>query len=302
MKIVYIENNQEIIKLLTLEFKESHYEIFIFNEFEDALLFVKETKNIDLIVLGLELTKIQIIMHLRKIRSLSSDSAIILVAELESKLSFSEFKFLDIRGFIKKPFGIKKVKKLFYEIEKKKSPAKYNSKETQFMEYNYLQIINQELNLSLKQFKEFSYYSETDLDGNITEISDTFSDILGYKNSEIIGKKHSLLKHSSENPSKYVEIWKNITKGNNWIGELRCKDKNQNDIWYKTIIFPVRDLNGEVVAYGAKRQDITDKKAAELSSITDHLTTLYNKRFFSQIFASERNRAKRNKKTWFFLY
>lgn len=188
MKIVYIENNQEIIKLLTLEFKESHYEIFIFNEFEDALLFVKETKNIDLIVLGLELTKIQIIMHLRKIRSLSSDSAIILVAELESKLSFSEFKFLDIRGFIKKPFGIKKVKKLFYEIEKKKSPAKYNSKETQFMEYNYLQIINQELNLSLKQFKEFSYYSETDLDGNITEISDTFSDILGYKNSEIIGK------------------------------------------------------------------------------------------------------------------
>ena len=38
MKIVYIENNQEIIKLLTLEFKESHYEIFIFNEFEDALL------------------------------------------------------------------------------------------------------------------------------------------------------------------------------------------------------------------------------------------------------------------------
>ena len=64
MKIVYIVNNQEIIKLLTLEFKESHYEIFIFNEFEDALLFVKETKNIDLIVLGLELTKIQIIMHL----------------------------------------------------------------------------------------------------------------------------------------------------------------------------------------------------------------------------------------------
>ena len=93
MKIVYIENNQEIIKLLTLEFKESHYEIFIFNEFEDALLFVKETKNIDLIVLGLELTKIQIIMHLRKIRSLSPVSAIILVAELESILSYSEFKF-----------------------------------------------------------------------------------------------------------------------------------------------------------------------------------------------------------------
>ena len=63
----------------------------------------------------------------------------------------------------------------------------------------------------------------------------------------------------------------------------------------------MRDLNGEVVAYGAKRQDITDKKAAELSSITDQLTTLYYKRFFSQIFASERNRAKRNKKTWFFL-
>ena len=41
MKILYIENNDEVIKSLSKECEKSHYEIFILTEFEDALVFIK---------------------------------------------------------------------------------------------------------------------------------------------------------------------------------------------------------------------------------------------------------------------
>ena len=298
MKILYIENNDEVIKSLSKECEKSHYEIFILNEFEDALVFIKETKNLDLVIFGLELNEVEIISHLKEIRSFSSNLRIILAAKNEPKLSFREFKFLNIREFLKKPFDIESFKSLILEIENEKEHYKHKSKEISLLENKNenLQMINEEVNLLLKLFKEFSLYSETDLDGRIIEISNSFCDLLGYKDSELLGKKHSIIKHPLENPLTYVDIWQKITKGNIWVGELRCRDKYGNDIWYKSIIFPKRDINGVVVAYGAKRQDITDKKIAELQSITDDLTNLYNKRFFKQIFTSERNRAKRNKK------
>jgi two-component system, cell cycle response regulator len=298
MKILYIENSDKIIKLLTKECEKSHYEIFILNEFKDALVFIKETKTIDLLILGLELTEIEILNHLKELRSLCDNLTIVLTAKNEPKLSFSEFKFLNIREFLKKPFKIEKFKSLILEIENEKKCTKDKSKEISLLENKNedLQMLNEEVNLSLELFKEFSFYSETDLDGNITEISDSFCDLLGYKRTELIDKKHSIIKHPLENPLIYENIWQNITKGNTWVGEIRCKDKYGNDIWYKSIIFPKKDLNGVIIGYGANRQDITDKKIAELQSITDDLTNLHNKRFFKEIFISERNRAKRDKR------
>lgn len=153
----------------------------------------------------------------------------------------------------------------------------------------------------LKPFKEFSFYSETDLNGIITEISDSYSNLVGYKKEDLIGQKHSILKHPLEDNNKYKEIWENITNGKNWIGELRCIDKLGNDVWYKTIIFPKRNKEREIIAYAAKRQDITDKKYMELLSITNDLTGLYNKRFFKQTILNEKNRVKRTNQNLIFL-
>ena len=100
---------------------------------------------------------------------------------------------------------------------------------------------------------------------------------------------------------KYFDIWQNITIGNIWIGELRCIDKNGKYIWYKTYIFPKKDNTQKIVAYGANRIDITEKKIMEEKSITDDLTNLYNKRYFNQIFESERNRAIRDKNNLIFM-
>ena len=153
MKILYIENNDEVIKSLSKECEKSHYEIFILTEFEDALVFIKETKNLDLVIFGLELNEVEIISHLKEIRSFSSNLRIILAAKNELKLSFSEFKFLNIREFLKKPFDIESFKSLILEIENEKEHYKHKSKEISLLENKNenLQMINEEVNLLLKR-------------------------------------------------------------------------------------------------------------------------------------------------------
>ncbi|WP_066347190.1 sensor domain-containing diguanylate cyclase [Aliarcobacter cryaerophilus] len=169
------------------------------------------------------------------------------------------------------------------------------------IENKKLKIINFELNLFLEQFKELSYFSETDLNGVIIDISKSFCDVIGYKKEELIGKKHSILKHPLEDENKYKDLWETIINGNIWIGELRCLDKNKKDVWYKTTIFPQKNIEGKIVAYVAKRQDITDQKLFEDLSITDTLTNLYNRRYFNEIVDREIDRAKRFDKNFIIM-
>ena len=293
MNILYVENNKNLIKKITNEYLTSNHEITIIDNPNDAIILLQTASiNIDLIITEINFLEINHKEYLQQIRILKKETSLVITTNLDINLSLSEFSKLNIHKILIKPFPIANLKTIINEINEEKISTQ---------NYLNLQIVNEELNTFIKPFKEFSYYSETNLNGFITEISDSFCDLIGFKKKEILGKKHSLLKHPLENASKYVEIWRNISKGKNWIGELRCKDKLSNDIWYKTIIFPKRNQNGTIIAYGAKRQDITEKKYIELLSITNDLTGLYNKRFFKQTFENERNRAKRENKNLVFI-
>ena len=278
-------------------FSNSIHEIILLNNPKDTLVLLEQTKNIDLIITEINFSSLDAISYLKKIRELKKDIFIVVTSKLDIYSSFQDFQDLNISTILKKPFTINKLKNIINQIDEKINIIS-NKYEIERLKENYLnlQILYEELNSFIKLFKEFSFYSETDLEGVITDVSDSFCDLVGFKKEEIGGQKHSIFKHSDENPLKYVDIWQTISKGKTWIGELRCKDKFSNDIWYKSIIFPKKDINGNIIAYGAKRQDITDRKIAEMQSITDDLTNLYNKRFFKQVFTTEKNRAKREKR------
>ncbi len=283
MNILFVENDEKLIDLILKNCSETIHDIILVNNPTDALLLLEQSNDIDLIITEINFFTLNTIFYLKKIREFKKNIFIIITSELDINLALSEFLDLNIIIFLKKPYSFDKLKEVLSTLNKEINII-FNKQEAE------------QLKLLIKLFKEFSFYSETDLDGRITDISDSLCNLLGFMKEELIGQKHSILKHSLENSLKYVEIWKNITNGKTWIGELRCKDRFGNDIWFKSIIFPKKDINEIIVGYGAKRQDITDKKIAELQSITDDLTNLYNKRFFKQIFSSERNRAKRNQK------
>ena len=136
--------------------------------------------------------------------------------------------------------------------------------------------------------------STTDLDGNITDVSDAFCQVSGYRKDELIGRYHNIVKHPSVKEPFYRDMWDTITDNRVWSGEIKNINKNRETYWVFATIYPLYDWRGEKIGYTAIRQDITDKKRVEELSIRDELTKLYNRRHFNDVIEREIKRARRD--------
>ena len=161
---------------------------------------------------------------------------------------------------------------------------------------NQLEQANQQMLNYFDIVNKFVITSATDAGGTITETSDAFSKISGYSPEELIGNNHRILRHPDMPDSIYEELWQTISNGKTWEGELKNRKKDGGYYWVHAYISPTLDEENNIIGYTAIRQDITDKKRAEELSITDELTTLFNRRYFNIIFPREIARAEREKK------
>ncbi len=68
----------------------------------------------------------------------------------------------------------------------------------------------------MEQYKhvvdESAIVSKTDLDGVITYVNNQFCQISGYDEEELLGKKHSIVKHPDNKIELFKEIWNTIKK------------------------------------------------------------------------------------------
>lgn len=105
--------------------------------------------------------------------------------------------------------------------------------------------------------------SETDAEGNITFINDMFCQISGYAREELMGKNHRMLKSGLQPNGLFVGMWKAISLGNVWKGELMNKKKNGDFYWVDTTIVPFKNAEGKIYKYVGIRFDITNQKAQQ---------------------------------------
>lgn len=143
--------------------------------------------------------------------------------------------------------------------------------------------------------------SKTDLKGKITEVSKAFCNISEYTEAELLGQPHSIVRHPDTKKEVFEELWQTIKSGKAWEGEIKNLKKNGDTYWVKARISPMFDSQENIIGYASIRVDTTDKKAVEILSITDHMTELYNRRFFNDVFEKEIQRAQRDNKTLGFL-
>jgi diguanylate cyclase (GGDEF)-like protein/PAS domain S-box-containing protein len=136
-------------------------------------------------------------------------------------------------------------------------------------------------------------YSQTDLNGVIIEASTAFCEVSGYQREELVGQSHDLLKHPDTANSIYEDLWKTITKGQSWAGELKNITKDGSVYWLDAKIDPIRNETGDICGYISIRQNITDKKHVEQLSITDSLTGLNNRLRLDEIMLDELKRRTR---------
>lgn len=124
--------------------------------------------------------------------------------------------------------------------------------------------------------------SATDLEGKITSVSDAFCKLSGYKKYELLGKPHNIVRNPTNSSDIYFNMWDTIKNGKVWHGELSNLAKNGQIYWVESTISPNYSKDGKLVGYTSIRQNITEKKYLEELSITDHLTKLFNRRYFDK--------------------
>jgi two-component system, sensor histidine kinase and response regulator len=105
--------------------------------------------------------------------------------------------------------------------------------------------------------------SIADKEGRIIYANDQFCEISGYSREELLGQNHSILKSGVHSADLYAGMWKSITKGQIWQGEICNRKKTGGVYWVKSTIYPCLDNDGLPFQYIAIRTDITERKAVE---------------------------------------
>lgn len=165
--------------------------------------------------------------------------------------------------------------------------------------------------LNMKQMEEIREFnkivddnvitSSTDTSGKIILVSNAFCEISGYTREELIGKNHNILRHPDMPDLLYADLWKTITSGKVWRGELKNRKKDGSYYWVDAIIEPKFSKDNHIIGFNALRHNITDKKKIYELSITDGLTSLYNRRHFNDIADSVLETSLRNNKIFAFV-
>jgi diguanylate cyclase (GGDEF)-like protein/PAS domain S-box-containing protein len=160
-----------------------------------------------------------------------------------------------------------------------------------------LKNLNYELKDKIDIINKNVIISTTDKDGIITDVSEAFCNISGYKKSELVGKPHNIVRHPHMEKETFDNMWSVIKNGYTWSGEVKNMKKGGGDYWVEAKIYPIFGKNGKISGYTSLRQNITNKKKIEELSITDELTTVYNRRYFNSVFTKEVYRSKRENKS-----
>lgn len=98
----------------------------------------------------------------------------------------------------------------------------------------------------------------TDKDGIIEYVNPQFTAVTGYTENEVRGNNPSVLKSGEMSSDVYLELWKTISTGKEWRGELLNRKKNGDLYWVRISISGVRDdVGSSITHYVAISEDIT---------------------------------------------
>ncbi|MCE0499231.1 MAG: PAS domain S-box protein [Methylacidiphilales bacterium] len=103
----------------------------------------------------------------------------------------------------------------------------------------------------------------TDSKGIVEWANAAFTTSTGYSVPEAIGKNPRLLKSGKQDEKFYQNLWKTISSGKVWHGEVINRRKDGTLYNEEMTITPIRNPAGEIEHFIAVKQDITERKKSE---------------------------------------
>lgn len=105
--------------------------------------------------------------------------------------------------------------------------------------------------------------SVTDARGVIVEVNEAFCRVSGYRREELLGARHSIVKSGRHPQAFYDELWRTITAGRIWTGEICNRRKDGGYYWVRSTIVPVLGASGRPEEYVSVRSEITADKQSD---------------------------------------
>lgn len=127
------------------------------------------------------------------------------------------------------------------------------------------------LQRSLKEISDYKFaldqsaiVSITNPSGVITYVNKNFCKISQFSESELLGASHNIVNSAYHSRAFFREMWRTISSGNIWKGEIKNKAKDGSYYWVDNTIVPFLDTLGRPYQYISIRTEITERKNAEL--------------------------------------
>lgn len=103
--------------------------------------------------------------------------------------------------------------------------------------------------------------SKSDLKGIVTYCNRVFCEISGYRDGELTGESHNLIRHPDVPAEIFADCWKQLKAARPWHGVIKNRCKNGEYYWVEANISPLIE-NGEIVGYVSLRYKATDEQIA----------------------------------------
>ncbi|WP_432694986.1 diguanylate cyclase [Marinobacterium sp. YM272] len=103
----------------------------------------------------------------------------------------------------------------------------------------------------------------TDLNSRIIFVNASFLERTGYRMSEVLGQKPSILASGKTPDTTWQSLWQSLTQGLSWEGEFINRMKDGRERIEQQLIAPVQNVDGQISSYISISTDVTEKRDAE---------------------------------------
>lgn len=96
--------------------------------------------------------------------------------------------------------------------------------------------------------------SKTDLKGRITYANQTFQQISGYLESELLGEPHNIIRHPDMPRGVFSLLWDTISTGTEVFAYVKNRCKDGGFYWVLAHVTPTFDDDGRIIGYHSNRR------------------------------------------------
>lgn len=279
IRVLIVEDEEIQRKLLYFLLIKKVAEVYVAKDGIDGIEQFKTHKP-NLIITDVMMPKLNGLEMLKEIKRFDPNITSFLVSATDDSYLFEDALNIGINKFLSRP-----IKKDLLDTYLKKFNKTIEMKNRVNSEHRLLEQYKDIIDASM-------LVTKTDPNGIILYANKKFCKVSGYKESELLGQPHNLVRHHEMESQVFKSMWESIKGKKTWRGTIKNAKKNGDFYVVNATVFPILDEDKNIVEYISIREDITDiyitKEKEKIEKEKEHLEKLSKtKESFLVVFTHE---------------